>query len=207
MTLSAVQSMAKKTVIKVEQNESEETTTVSETSSSEAPAFRPFFVYTDDGSKENNFSPSGWMGDISDIKFSGSYQANPQSGKTCLRIMYLARGSNGWAGIYWQSAANNWGTTKTGYDLRGAKVLTFWARGENDGERISEFKLGGISGRYPDSDVAWIGPIKLTPEWKQYSIPLKKKDLRYINGGFCFSVMRQDNPDGCTIYLDEIRFE
>lgn len=173
----------------------------------EAPSFKAFFVYTDDNSKLNHFAPSGWMGDTADIKFSGSYQQYPKTGKSCLRITYLAKGAKEWIGVYWQQPANNWGEKKGGYDLRGAKALTFWARGERGGEIVSEFKMGGITGKYSDSDVAWTGPVKLTKEWVQYSIDLKDKDLRYINGGFCFSVMRVENPSGCTFYLDDIKYE
>ncbi|MFH1368551.1 MAG: hypothetical protein ABII64_05435 [Elusimicrobiota bacterium] len=171
------------------------------------PSFKPFYIYTDDRSKDNHFAPSGWMGDTQDLKMSGSYQDNPHSGKTCLKITYLAKGPGKWAGIFWQQPANNWGDRKGGYDLRGAQALTFWARGEKGGEKITEMKMGGITGKYPDSDTAWIGPLKLTREWKMYTISLTGKDLRYINGGFCISVLRAENPRGCTFYIDDIRYE
>ncbi len=169
--------------------------------------FHPFYVFSGLNNKEGHFAPAGWMGDTADIKFAGSYQENPNDAKTCLRITYLARGPKGWAAIYWQQAANNWGDKKGGYDLRGASKISFYARGERGGEKISEFKMGGITGKFPDSDVAWIGPVKLSKQWKEYSIPLAGKDLRYVNGGFCFTVLKLDNPDGCTFYLGEIRYE
>lgn len=166
-----------------------------------------FYIYTDDNSRDNHYVPSGWMGDTQDIKFTGSYQENPMSGTTCLRVTYLARGQKQWAGIYWQRPANNWGERKGGYDLSGASELTFWLRGEKGGEKISEFKAGGITGKYSDSDIGWHGPVKLTRVWERYSIPLKGKDLRYINGGFCFIMLASDNPQGCTFFIDEIRYE
>ena len=169
--------------------------------------FKSFCVYTDEKSQQNHYYPSGWMGDTQDIKFTGAYQDNPKLGKTCLRITYLGTGPKEWAGIYWQNPANNWGTSKGGYDLRGARYLTFWARGEEGREKISEIKMGGITGKNPDSDIAWIGPLKLKKDWTQYRISLKKKDLRYISGGFCFTALKADNPHGCTFYLDEIRYE
>jgi hypothetical protein len=171
------------------------------------PAFKPFYVYTDEGSKDNHYAPTGWMGDASAIKFTGSYQADVKLGKTCLKLMYTAQGPKEWMGIYWQQPANNWGEKKGGYDLRGAMALTFWAKGESGGEKISEIKCGGITGKFPDSDIAWIGPIKLSKEWKQYKISLKGKDMSYINGGFCVTVLKVDNPHGCTFFLDEIRYE
>jgi hypothetical protein len=171
-----------------------------------APAYKPFYIYSDTKT-QNHYYPSGWMGDTQDLKLSGAYQNDPRLGKTCLRVTYLAKGSKEWAGIYWQNPPNNWGTAKGGYNLRGATVLTFWARGKEGGERIDEVKIGGLSGKYPDSDVAWIGPISLKKQWTQYKIKLQGKDLRYINGGFCFTLLRSDNPHGCTFYLTEIRYE
>jgi hypothetical protein len=183
------------------------TSVPSQVSGTAKEGFKPFYVYTDDKSDLNHFAPSGWMGDVSDLNLSGSYQDNPRIGSSCLKINYAAKGSEGWAGIYWQNPANNWGKRKGGYDLRGAEALTFWARGEKGGERITEFKMGGISGKFPDSDVAYIKSIKLTKEWRQYFISLARKDLRYINGGFCFTIIRRENPAGATFYLDEIRYE
>ncbi len=57
----------------------------------------------------------------------------------------------------------------------GATRLTFWGRGENGGERVHEFRIGGIIGQYPDSDVATLSNIRLTKEWKQYTIDLRRK--------------------------------
>ncbi len=165
------------------------------------------YVYTDDRSEKNHFSPSGWMGDVQDLKFSGSYQKNPRVGRSCLRITYLAKGPKQWAGIYWQNPANNWGNVKGGYDLHQATALTFWARGEQGGEKIAEFKLGGLTGKNADSDVASIGPVKLKKDWTQYRIDVRDRNLQYISGGFCFTVLARDNPSGCTFYLDEIRYE
>ena len=34
-----------------------------------------------------------------------------------------------------------------------------------------------------------------------------KKDLSKIIGGFCWATSRDNNADGFTIYLDEIRYE
>ena len=44
---------------------------------------------------------------------------NPFSGKSCFQIKYTAERKQGagWAGIYWQTPANNWGTTKSAFDL------------------------------------------------------------------------------------------
>lgn len=169
----------------------------------------PFYVYADKGSISNHYIPSGWMGDYSDIKLDVGSVENPYFGKTCLKIVYNNNASNGarWAGIYWQYPANNWGAADGGFDLSKATTLTFWARGEKGGERIEEFKIGGIMGQYSDSDSAGIGPVVLEKEWKQYTIDLKGKDLSYIIGGFCWATNLDVNPDGATFYLDEIKYE
>jgi hypothetical protein len=104
----------------------------------------PFYVYTDAFSRLNHFISSGWMGDIGDMKFSDKWITGPKSGKTCIRIEYSAKRSQGagWAGIYWQDPAMNWGNIKGGYDLTGANTISFWARGEK-GDETAEFKIGG----------------------------------------------------------------
>jgi len=170
---------------------------------------KTFDVYTDKFNTKNHYIPSGWMGDYGDIKMDDGCLTNPQSGKTCIKIIYTAQAAQGagWMGIYWQNPANNWGTLMGGYDLTGYKKLVFWARGEKGGEVIAEFKVGGITGAYPDSDSTSIGPITLTPEWKEYDIDLSRLDLSYISGGFVFTAAVRDNPEGFVIYLDNIKYE
>jgi hypothetical protein len=134
-----------------------------------------------------------------------------QSGKTCIKIVYdleCSQQDQKWAGIYWLNPANNWGKRKGGFDLSGAEKLTFWAKGEKGGERIEEFTVGGITGDFPDSDVAIIGPVILTNEWTEYSMDLRGKDLSYISGGFAWATNVEANPEkSCTFYLDHIRYE
>jgi hypothetical protein len=47
----------------------------------------------------------------------------------------------------------------------------------------------------------------LTPQWQQFEIVLQDADLSYIIGGFVFVTNWEQNPDGITFYLDDIRFE
>ena len=171
--------------------------------------FKAFPVYTDGKSPDNHYIPSGWMGDYGDIKFDDKWMDKPHTGSTCIKIAYSNKATQGarWSGMYWQNPPNNWGTRPGGYDLTGAKKLTFWARGEKGGERIEEFKLGGITGEYADSDTAGIGPVVLTTQWQQYTIDLTGKDLSSISGGFCWSTNLDVNPDGATFYLDDVRYE
>ena len=171
--------------------------------------FEPFNVYTDKNARGNHYSPSGWMGDYSDIAFTDAWKEEPHSGISCIKVTYKPNASQGarWTGMYWQNPPNNWGEKKGGYDLTGAKKLTFWARGEKGGERIEEVKIGGLSGTYPDSDIAAAGPIILTKDWQEYSINLDGKDLSYISGGFVWASNLDVNPNGCTFYLDDIKYE
>lgn len=172
-------------------------------------SFKAFVIYGDANSPENHFDPSGWMGDYSDLKMSSEFMTNPHGGTTSIRVDYSAKKTQGagWSGVYWQNPANNWGSKAGGYDLTGAANLSFWARGEKGGERIEEFKMGGITGEYPDSDQAGIGPVLLTLEWKQYSIDLSGKDLSSISGGFCWVANAETNPEGAVFYLDDIVYE
>ena len=175
---------------------------------SAASAFTRFPIYSAIQPRNTHYTPSGYMGD-SDLRMSGAYTQTHNGQGPALRVYYGASGQDGWAGIYWQDPANNWGTVpgRAGYDLRGAKKLTFWARGEKGGEKIHEFRVGGIVGKYPDSDVASIGPIRLSTEWKQYTIDLRKCDLRHVIAGFGFFVNKYDNAGGSTFYLDDIEFQ
>jgi hypothetical protein len=168
-----------------------------------------FYVYADKGARVNHFAPSGWMGDYGDIKINDADMENPADGKTSFKVTYTAKGTQGanWAGIFWQQPPNNWGDKPGGYDLSNMKRLTFWARGAQGGEKIAEFKVGGITGEHGDSDSATVGPVVLTKDWKKYTIDLADKNLSHIVGGFCWSASRDDNPNGFSLYLDEVRFE
>ena len=159
---------------------------------------------------QDAFFPSGWMGDWGDIILDDASTDNPHSEPTCIKITYSAVKSQGegWAGIYWQYPDKNWGDKPEGQDLTGVTKLTFWARGEKGGEK-AEFKVGGITGKYPDSirPPVSTGIIVLSDKWQQYTIDLAGKDLSHVIGGFCWVTNKNQNPQGCTIYLDDIRYE
>ncbi len=172
----------------------------------------PLVIFGENPGASSSYAPSGFMGDSSSMRMkSVDFSAPLISSKTgtgCLRVEIKPTGREGWVGLYWQTPANNWGKIKgAGYDLSAAKRLTFWARGEKGGEKISDIKMGGLLGPYPDTDGASLSNVKLKKEWTQYTIDLKGKDLRHIIGGFAFSVRRSDNPRGAVFYLDEIIYE
>ena len=169
----------------------------------------PFYVYHGFHARENHYAPSGWMGDYGDIRFDDHFKPDPKSDKTVIKLTYSAKlnQKQGWAGIYWQNPPNNWGSRAGGFNLNGAKKVVFMARGEQGGETIDQFKVGGINGNYADSGSAAIGPITLGKEWKRYEINLDNQELSSITGGFCWVTNHDENPDGAVFYLDEIRYE
>lgn len=170
-----------------------------------------FYVYTERGSKNNHWIPSGYMGDYSDIKMSQAYEKEPGKGKTCIKVEYTAerKQNAGWAGVYWQHPVNNWGDKRGGYDLTGFSKVRFMARGDKGGEIVDKFGIGGITGQTEDgdSDSSATDMIELTKEWKEYTIDLTGLDLRSIIGGFLWVANAESNPQGFTIYIDEIRYE
>ncbi|MBU2063624.1 MAG: hypothetical protein KKF93_04435 [Candidatus Omnitrophica bacterium] len=168
-----------------------------------------FGVYYERGDRRNHYVPSGWMGDYGDIKMNENWKEGAYEGNSCIKFTYSAEAKQGanWCGVFWQNPSNNWGEKKGGFDLTGATKLTFWARGEKGGERLQEFKMGGLGGTYPDSDSASIGPIDLTAQWQQYTVDLTGLDLSYVNGGFCWATNSDNNPEGAVFYLDNICYE
>jgi hypothetical protein len=174
-----------------------------------------FTIYSDKEAPGNHYIPSGWMGDYGDLKLNDQATEEVAGGSTSIRVTYTAKKTQGqgWAGIYWQSSANNWGTRQSGYDLTGFNKLVFKAKGKNGGEVLTQVKVGGIirdsqgeNFPYPDSLEVEYGPIKLANEWEEYSINLAGKDLSYVNGGFCV-IFNADQADGEQIvYFDDIYF-
>lgn len=187
-----------------------------------------FYIFSDRGSRLNHYIPSGWMGDYGDLKMNqgwvkGNAPAKKEKAKegetaaagpaedTCIQIKYSAerKQGNGWAGIYWQHPANNWGDKRGGFDLSAYSKMSFEARGEAGGEVIDKFFIGGITGQTEegDSDEASISPVTLTKEWKKYEISLKGLDMSHIIGGFGFAANADANPSGFTLYVDNVKLE
>lgn len=178
------------------------------------PVKAPFTVFNDASSCDNYFQPTGYMGDFKIIEGDNPLDRNcmelPQSGESCVRIKFVPKytpGAEGWAGVYWQYPINNW-AERPGYTItNNASRVTFWARGEKGGER-AEFLVGGITGRWPDSIYPAVSKhIILSKDWTQYSIELNGKNLSHIVGGFAWVTSNKENPNGSTIYLDNIMFE
>jgi len=173
------------------------------------PAQMPFAVYTDGGAPGNHYVPSGYMGDYRAVTMNQYWTGHPHDGKTCIRVTYRGAVPGGmeWAGVYWQSPANNWGTVSgpTGYNLSRAIRLTFWVRGTTGADRI-QFLVGGITGRYGDSlrPAVKTPVLKLSTAWQRVTITLAGKNLTHIIGGFGWVASAQNDPDGAIFFLDDI---
>ena len=157
--------------------------------------------------KENGdpmpFIPSGYMGNHAAIKMDGKCASDPHAGATCIKAEYTADGE--WGGVVWQSPANDWGNQPGGHDVSGATDLSFWAKGEEGGEKLS-FGVGmiGADKPYPDSDKASLKDVVLTREWQEYRIPLTGKNLSSIKSGFYWTLGGQGKP--VVFCLDDIAF-
>jgi hypothetical protein len=153
------------------------------------------------------------MGDINSISLDPAYTSTVHPpAPTSLRISYQP-GSLGWAGIYFlrtdaQHPQGDWGDGP-GYNLSGATMLTFWARGEQGGERV-EFKAGGVDSPgkpYRDTFEKSLGVVTLSQEWQQFSIDLSGLNLSDAIGPFAWVATKANNPGGLTFYLSEITYE
>jgi hypothetical protein len=155
------------------------------------------------------FIPTMYMDDTGDINLSSSYALKGDTAGEVIKIQYSAKKSHGkgTAGVYWLYPPGkvNMGTYPEGIVFDRYNTIIFKAKGENGGE-IAIFKVGGVGGKYPDSIQPAISTesIILSNSWKSYSIPLAGKDLSHVIGGFCWVTNVEQNPKGCTIFIDDI---
>ncbi len=189
-----------------------------------------FYVYDDFISAGNHFVERARMGEPGDdqaaLPMDEAWTNQPASGNTCIRCRFKS-GRNNWGGWVFMNGAwgfkderpqLNWGNVpNAGVDLRGATRLTFRARGEQGGERVSFFCFGAgrvhYTGKpnqpYPDSAPKQsTGCITLTREWREYTIPIDQLDLRYCLIGFGWQTKAtlNDRRD-IVFYLDDIGFD
>jgi uncharacterized protein (TIGR03437 family) len=186
-------------------------------------------VYTDADAAGNHFLARGEFDaagqDLVPAMDEISANAPCFSGITCITATYDAS-RVGWGGWYWlngvlgpsaSAPSANWGSVpNAGYDLTGATMLRFWARGLVGGERVHFFAFGvGNTAPpyqpYPDSspkrEISG-GAVTLTSSWTMYQIPLAGLDLHYVLGGFAWEAVasEQQNPGPIVFYLDQIQY-
>ena len=117
-----------------------------------------FNVYTDLSAAGNHFVMLAKMG--KDVEINPGCFENPYSGATCIENKFNGTGTS-WGGWYLMNGIlegeetepkANWGEySDAGFNLTGAKKLTFWARGKEGGERVEFFAFG--VGRDPNTGV------------------------------------------------------
>jgi len=163
----------------------------------------PLVVYGTGSPSSLPYIASGYMGNTGSIKMDDQSATDPHSGKTCMKVDYTA--TDNWGGVDWQSPANDWGDQPGGWNLTGAKKLTFWARGSKGGEIVT-FMYGGLTGKtYSDTASDKLDKVTLTKAWKQYTLDLTGKDLSDIKTGFGWVVAGSGQP--ITFYLDDIKYQ
>lgn len=167
---------------------------------------------------ENHFSPSGWFNYAGQTSVNPKYKGiSPHSGTHCFRIVWNgSAGSDGWkwGGIMWLEPEDIWevdgnSPAHNGYDLRGAQYLSFWARtnSSNSGLQIKAY-FGNTWDSCGETSPSWQSP-SLNTSWREYVIPVSGRDMSEVTGGLAivFADDHDPNPDGCSIYLDDIKFD
>lgn len=184
-----------------------------------------FPIFTDYAAADNHYTPSGWMGALSAIRFNDCARVNGQWDKRMIELGYAPSPTDTvkWAGIYWLAPDSNWGTQIGGYDLSAYTRLRFRARSDLNGARV-KFMIGGVyTGTYPSSlskpifaqEADRAGFVTLSTEWREFHIDLSKatrttvppQNLSYVIDGFGWVADRAHTPNGVKVYLQEIVFD
>ncbi len=186
-----------------------------------APATLPFAV-------DDEYAASGYMGDGATVgvvtmlpaKTTDSQDCNGNRSSAtalgvCHTITYVPLAATatpapaGWAGVYWQYPANNWGT-KPGFAIPpGATKVSFWARGDAGGELVG-FIAGGIvtaGASYSDSLKASTPTETLTTTWTQYSMDLTGFTYTQVLGGFAWTMGAPAGGTTAKFYVDDIEWQ
>lgn len=161
----------------------------------------PFYVYKD--GNDLPYIPTGYMGNYKAIAVDTQSTEEVHSGKYAIKIEYKAK--SGWYGVAFVDPKNDWGNTLGGYEIEAAKKFSFWAKADSDGV-YATIGFGLIDKDKPFPDTAKKSKeIKLTNEWKKYTLKVKRADLSCIRSGLVlFSSSRGFSQN---IYIDEVVFE
>jgi hypothetical protein len=174
----------------------------------------PFYV-------SDQFLPTGFMGpSLTSITLShdATLCKTPRqtgAGGDCYTATWaplLGDAGSSWAGVYWQSPANNWGSKPGKPIAPGATKVSFYAAGAKGGESI-QLCAGGINSPagsaslpYSDSFTVKQPAITLTTDWAPYSISLQGTSYTSVLGAFCW-VATTTASESVTFYLDDIKWE
>jgi hypothetical protein len=173
----------------------------------------------------DQFVPSGFMGDstasmmaITLTHDAASCKSPRQTGAggDCYGVVWAPTltGDAGaaWAGVYWQSSANNWGSKPGKAIAPGATKISFYAAGAAGGETI-QLCAGGINSMgtsatlpYGDTFKVQEPAITLTTTWTQYELPLTGASYTTVIGGFCW-VTSTTKSENVKFYIDDVQWE
>jgi hypothetical protein len=172
----------------------------------------------------DQFVPSGFMGDSTASMTAITLTHDAASCKTprqtgaggdCYGVVWapsLGDAGAAWAGVYWQSSANNWGSKPGKAIAPGATKVSFYAAGAAGGEQIS-LCAGGINATgatatlpYSDTFTVKQPAITLTTTWTQYQLPLTGTSYTTVLGGFCW-VSNTTTTENIKFYIDDVKWE
>ncbi|MDY2587789.1 glycoside hydrolase family 2 TIM barrel-domain containing protein [Winogradskyella aquimaris] len=161
----------------------------------------PFYVYKDN--EHVPYFPSAYMGNYRAMEVDLNHTAQVHSGKTAIAISYNV--GYDWYGFAMVDPANDWGDILGGYDISGAKTFSFWAKSDSSNVMATiGFGLIENDKTYYDTAKKSI-EIKLTKEWKKYTIKTKRLDLSCIRSGLVIFSSGTGLPH--KIYIDDVVFE
>jgi len=173
----------------------------------------------------DQFVPSGFMGDnqlsMDGMKVSidaADCKTPRQSGAAgdCYKVTWAVdlpdAGGAAWAGVYWQSPANNWGAKPGKLVSPGATKVSFYAAGVVGGEKV-QFTIGGINTKgtdptltHRDKFTVTQPAITLTTDWTKYEVPLTGATYDEVLGGFCY-VIAATQSGTTTFYIDDVTWQ
>lgn len=105
----------------------------------------------------------------------------------CYRIQYTP-GAQGQGGVLFE--------TDKPLNLKDAKRVTFWARGELGGEKVQVSAAGVAS-----------GDLTLPQTWKKYEIDLSGADLASVTHGFGLKINKGNDGSDKVIYLKYVTYD
>jgi hypothetical protein len=171
------------------------------------------------------YVPSGFMGDASvlgrsvkpmDLSYEHCRPRPVGAHGDCYRFVYtpvpIADGGVGWAGVYWQSPANNWGQDAPQKMQPNATRVAFFAAG-GAGDENAMFLAAGLSATDADgAPLPYVDSFKaqqsvtLSAELTRYEIALPEGvGYDHVTGGFGFSLTAV-GPAAQTLFLDDVRW-
>ena len=134
------------------------------------------------------------------------FESGPHQGSVCSKVTYDSSKED-YAGLYILATGNTQRGPGIGISILDAQYLEFYAKGAQGGEKVS-FGYGMPSSKdnlNADSS-SYIKMVTLTDRWDRIVIDLSGKSLSHINGLFRSYIKKDDNPNGCTFYLDNINY-